>query len=108
MIRNRARQGPVFLKEFEEKEIDLTESDVTVLENEFAGKIDIKWSRHGRVIIRAKEYVGTTVLPDHLLVIRPKIEQINFLRMLAYSYDLLDFGTPFFPYDERDEIHEII
>ena len=99
---------PETLTEFEPKEIPLSNRDIAFIGANQGNALDIEWSREGKSTVRAKNRVGTIVLPERRIIIRPKIEKVNFFHMLAESYELLDFGLRSFLYEKEPEIHEAI
>ena len=99
---------PETLTEFEPKEIPLSNRDIAFIEANQGNALDIEWSREGKSTVRAKNRVGTIVLPERRIIIRPKIDKLNFFHMLAESYELLDFGLRSFLYEKEPEIHEAI
>jgi len=96
------------LVEFERKELTLTDSDVKILRDEFGGKVDIFSLTGGRHLVTPQEYVGNIVLPDHCLVIRPKIPHLNFFLMLTDAYDLAKFRDETFRYAEERGLLEAL
>ena len=96
------------LTEFETKEIPLSNRDIAFIEANQGNSLEIEWSREGKSTVRAKNRVGTIVLPERRIIIRPKIDKLNFFHMLAESYELLDFGLRSFLYEKEPEIHEAI
>ena len=56
----------------------------------------------------ATHYVGNIVLPNHYIVIRPKV-RVNFFRMLYFTPDLLpEFSRFHFQYEKEEDIYEVI
>jgi 5-methylcytosine-specific restriction enzyme subunit McrC len=99
----------VNLVEFEDKLIELSPQEFAILRTEFSHRLGIRQGPAGKCMVSAKQFVGNIVLPDHVLIIRPKIPNINFFRMLFFTHKLLpEFNRKKFEYEKEEDIYEII
>lgn len=85
----------------------LTEEDIQLLESEFPDKIELIQKRKEDEI-RTLQYVGYIVLPDNVIVIKPKIPGIAFLNMLRYALDLPDLGMEHPELTKGDNYYDIL
>ena len=81
---------PIQLHEYDsltilDKEIQFSEEEIRIIERDFRGKIDIFIRSGGKQEIKAKEYVGYIVLPNHVINIRTKISDVSFFNMIRYA-----------------------
>lgn len=71
-----------------------TDEEIDIIETEFQDKIQIFFKRASDEI-RTKQYVGYIVLPNSIIVIRPKIPGIGFFNMLRYALELPELGKDY-------------
>lgn len=76
----------ITIQEYEEKIEKLTENEFHVLREKFNKYVDIDRLGDGKYRIRATKYVGNITLPDHQIIISPKIGTVNFSYMLSSVY----------------------
>lgn len=70
------------------------DDELTIIETEFQDKIEVI-PRRNEDEIRTRQYVGYIVLPNNVIVIRPKIPGIGFLNMLRYALELPELGKEY-------------
>jgi 5-methylcytosine-specific restriction enzyme subunit McrC len=98
-----------FLEEFRFRDINLSMDEVKILKNRFSKNVDVLQINQDTYRISARQYVGNIVLPDHILIIKPKIENLNFFRMLFSTYNLEPkFENEKFAYPKEKAIFELI
>lgn len=99
----------ILFKEYETKEIELSDEEFQILKKDFSSRINIIQIGPKKYLVTAQQYVGNIVLPNHIFIIRPKIENLNFFRMLFFSYNLIpDFRPEELEYAKEQEIFELI
>jgi 5-methylcytosine-specific restriction enzyme subunit McrC len=72
----------------ESRETIFTETELQILRTEFKGRIEVAPTFTGYHVIKSREYVGTVVLPNHIIRIKPKIFDANFIYMIRYALRL--------------------
>jgi len=94
---------PILIGEHDESdEIILSDNDLDFLNekinaNELNSKIEVRPLGENRYILKARHWVGSIKIPNsYSIIIRPKVGNLNFLKMLAYSEN--------FDFKEYDEI----
>jgi 5-methylcytosine-specific restriction enzyme subunit McrC len=86
----------------------LSEEEYRLLQNEMPGRLRLERPVPNEYWISPTHYVGNIVLPNHYIIIRPKV-RVNFFRMLYFTPDLLpEFKRSQFEYAKADDIYEII
>jgi 5-methylcytosine-specific restriction enzyme subunit McrC len=99
----------IYLGENDEKEVSLNNRECLILKRDFKSRIEISEIRESRYRLRSNHYVGNVVLPEHIILIRPKIPRLNFFLMLIYANDLMELYDNLSMYPEEDiEIFEIL
>lgn len=73
------------------------------MSTEYKNQIDLIELGNGKCRIKTTQYVGTIVLPNHVIVINPKVQYLNFAYMLSYVHDLDPFQVEDFQYLEEKE-----
>jgi 5-methylcytosine-specific restriction enzyme subunit McrC len=73
------------------KKDTFTKEDIEILESKFLDKVEIILKRNEDEI-RTLEYVGYIVLPNNVIIIKPKIPHAGFLSMLGYALDFPELG----------------
>ncbi|MGB6592855.1 MAG: hypothetical protein WBE68_15255 [Candidatus Nitrosopolaris sp.] len=63
--------------------------EISIIQNEFGGKIKVIFKANQQQAVKAEQYVGYVILPNHLIKIQSKLEGINFVNMIKYSLGLL-------------------
>ena len=76
-------QGPS--KKLEKK---LTEDEIKICKDEFSSYLTLSYNKAGEHFVRATHYAGILVLPNHVIKIKPKINNANFFGMLKYALEL--------------------
>jgi hypothetical protein len=95
--------------EYEESsETIFTETELQILRTEFRGRIEVAPTFTGYHIIKAQEYVGTVVLPDHIIRIKPKISNANFVYMIKYALRLPEIKPEDFPTLVYEDFYHIL
>lgn len=54
--------------------------------------------------LKAFQYVGYVILPNHAIVINPKID-ISFINMIKYALDLTDYSSESYSELDKEENH---
>ena len=99
----------VHLREYESKEVRLTEEEFQILRNDFNQKIAVYQIENGRFKVAAKQHVGNLVLPNHVFIINPKIPNLNFFLMLFFTYNLNpEFNRRKWKYSKEQDFLEVI
>lgn len=99
----------ILFKEYEPKEIKLSDEEFNILKKDFSNRINVIQIGQGNYLVTAQQYVGNIVLPKHVFIITPKIENLNFFRMLFSSYNLIpEFKHKELEYAKEQEIFELI
>lgn len=88
----------ITLQEYEERVDEFTENEFRVLSETFKKYIEIDRLAEGKHRIRATQFVGNIILPNHHIIISPKIGILNFSYMLSNVYDLNLFRKEDFAY----------
>ena len=65
-----------------------SDEEIRIIETEFKEKLRIVPKFNGSQELTSEQYVGYVVLPDHVIVITPKISGISFLNMIRYGLRL--------------------
>ena len=96
------------LGEYEQKELSFTEEEANILSKNYSKYIKVTRTESAFLAI-AKHYVGTIVLPTRILVISPKIHNLNFFRMLFTIYNFnIDIMKEEAEYSKDEDILELI
>ena len=66
-------QGPS--KKLEKK---LTDDEIKICEDEFSSYLTLSYSKDGEPSVKATHYAGILVLSNHVIKIKPKINNANF------------------------------
>jgi 5-methylcytosine-specific restriction enzyme subunit McrC len=86
----------------------LTE-ELWTIRNEFKGKIEVMPTFDGKHLIKTYEYVGVIVLPRHIIKIKPKISNANFMYMIMYALGLPEINPErFLALENKDFYHILI
>jgi hypothetical protein len=64
--------------------------------SEFKGKVEVIFTLTG-MKLKATEHVGTIILPNHIVRIKPKISDANFMSMIIYALRLPEIGLGSLP-----------
>lgn len=103
------KKETVYLEENDEKEVSLNNREYLILKRDFKSRIETLEIREGRYKLRSNHYVGNVVLPEHIILIGPKIPRLNFFLMLIYANDLMELYNSLSMYPEENiEIFEIL
>lgn len=95
--------------EYETKETNLTNEEFEILTTDFSNRISVFQIGQENYRVTAQQYVGNIILPHHVLIIRPKIPNLNFFRMLFFTYNLIpEFRAKQWEYAKEQEIFELI
>ena len=97
---------PIVLSEYDNKIIgDMTEEEYDILRNSFNTCLETTYIGEGKYKIKAKEYVGNIILPQHVILINPKFNHLNLGYMLSEVYEIDPFGKEDLLYQkEKQEI----
>ncbi|HSH03756.1 MAG TPA: hypothetical protein VLL52_14670 [Anaerolineae bacterium] len=100
----------IYLQEYEVKEVEgLTSSQIQLLRNNFAKYVSLQPSwQDNKHLLRAKHYVGTIVLDDRRIIIKPKVPASNLFYMLTYAYDLVNFRQEISQLEVGDDLFEFV
>jgi 5-methylcytosine-specific restriction enzyme subunit McrC len=99
----------VSLNEYDYADVRLTTEEIDILKKDFCKKVAVDQISQDYCRITAKQYVGNIVLPQTVLIIRPKIFQLNFYRMFFLTYNLTpEFYGKETDYTSEKEIFELI
>lgn len=83
--------------------------ELWIIENEFKGKIEVMPTFDGKHLIKTNEYVGVIVLPRHIIKIKPKISNANFMYMIMYALGLPEVNPErFLALENKDFYHILI
>jgi 5-methylcytosine-specific restriction enzyme subunit McrC len=95
--------------EYEESgETIFSETELQILRTEFRGRIEVAPTFTGHHVIKAQEYVGTVVLPNHIIRIKPKISNANFIYMVKYVLRLLEIKPEDFRTFSYEDFYHIL
>ncbi|HID54348.1 MAG TPA: hypothetical protein EYP41_20210 [Anaerolineae bacterium] len=104
-----AVSNTITLREHKQKEsVPLTQAQAMQLKEHYSKFISVERSWGEGWTLTAKQYVGTIVLDDLRIVIRPKILLDNLFYMLTYAYDLPSFRNEITTLGEADDLFEFI
>jgi 5-methylcytosine-specific restriction endonuclease McrBC regulatory subunit McrC len=84
-----------------------TDEEISIIETKFRDKIEIV-SKRSNDEIRTREYVGYIVLPNNVIVIKPKIPGIGFLNMLRYALELPELGEEYPELTKGEHYYDIL
>lgn len=76
----------ITIPEYEESIEELTEDEFYILKEKFEDYINIDRLAEGKYRIRATKYVGNITLPNHRIIIVPKIGTMNFSYIVSSVY----------------------
>jgi len=96
------------LDEHEQEEVSLTCREYQILKEKFGSRVGITEIQNGRYLLRSRQFVGNIVLPEHTIIIRPKIPNLNFFMMLMRTYELIELKEEEFLYPQDREIFELV
>lgn len=91
------------LHEYEGIDEEVSREEFDILKEHFENYIDIIEIGNGKYRIKATQYIGNIILPQHIIIIDPKIKDLNFSYMLSYVYDLDPFRKEDFEYLREKE-----
>jgi hypothetical protein len=94
----------VTLTEFDSKDVELDTEEYDILSGKLCNYIGVTSIGGRKFRIKAKQYVGRIVTPNHIIDIIPKIEKINLFWMLSKAYDLEPFYSEDSEYLHQKEI----
>ena len=57
----------------------LTDDEIKICEDEFSSYLTLSYSKAGEHCVKATHYAGILVLSNHVIKIKPKINNANFL-----------------------------
>jgi 5-methylcytosine-specific restriction enzyme subunit McrC len=83
------------------------DEEIRIVETEFENKIEII-PRRTEDELRTHEYVGYIVLPNNVIVIKPKIPGTGFVNMLRYSLDLPELGQEHPELTKGEDYYDIL
>ena len=66
----------------------LTDDEIKICEDEFSSYLTLSYSKDGEHCVKATHYAGILVLSNHVIKIKPKINNANFFGMLKYALKL--------------------
>jgi 5-methylcytosine-specific restriction enzyme subunit McrC len=92
----------------ESTETVFTETELQILRAEFKGRIGVAPTFTGHHVIKTQEYVGTVVLPNHIIRIKPKISDANFIYMVEYALRLPEIKPEDFPTSTHEDFYHIL
>ncbi len=93
----------VTLKEYEQIDEELSSKEFDILSDQYKNQIDLIELGNDKYRIKASQYVGIIVLPNHIIIINPKIQYVNFAYMLSYVHKLDPFRAEDFQYLKEKE-----
>jgi 5-methylcytosine-specific restriction enzyme subunit McrC len=100
---------PINLKEYENYQSDslcFTKVEIEILKK-LKDKIEvvgeITESNTIRYILKATQYTGYVILPDHVIEISPKFSRINFINMIRYALNLTEYSLDSYVDLHREE-----
>jgi 5-methylcytosine-specific restriction endonuclease McrBC regulatory subunit McrC len=88
--------------------ISFDEEELSIIRNEFKNKLEVIFESNHQQILKAKQYVGYVILPNHIISIQPKIEGINFINMVRYALNLLEINEKDLPATENRNFYDIL
>jgi 5-methylcytosine-specific restriction enzyme subunit McrC len=97
---------PIVLSEYDNKIVgDMTEEEYDILRKSFNTCLETTYIGEGKYNVKAKEYVGNIVLPQHVILINPKFKWLNLGYMLSevYEIDPDPFGKEDLLYEEEKQ-----
>jgi len=92
----------------ESDETIFTDEELQILRTEFKGKLGVIPTFTGQHILKALEYVGVVILPHHIIKIRPKVSNTNFMSMIMYALKLPELRTEDFPALIHNDFYHIL
>ena len=92
----------------ESGETIFTETELQILRTEFKGKLIVSPTFTGHHVIRTQQYVGTVVLPNHIIRIKPKISGATFISMVIYALRLPQIKPEDFPSNIYQDFYHIL
>lgn len=54
-------------------EIDLDNYELSIIQKDYNGKLEVMYKANNRHVLKASQYVGYVILPKHIIKIQPKI-----------------------------------
>jgi len=90
------------LREYESRELDLTRTQAESLQG--TGFVDVTPTRTGRWLVTASSFVGTLVVDDVTLLIRPKINPENLFLLLEPGLPAHAWRREAFDYDVSSDL----
>ena len=66
----------------------LTDDEIKICKEEFSSYLTLSYSQGGEHWVKATHYAGILVLSNHVIKIKPKINNANFFGMLKYALKL--------------------
>ena len=66
----------------------LTDDEIKICKDEFSSYLTLSYSKDGEHCVKATHYAGILVLSNHVIKIKPKINNANFFGMLKYALKL--------------------
>jgi 5-methylcytosine-specific restriction endonuclease McrBC regulatory subunit McrC len=81
--------------------------ELEILASEFKGKVEVIFTLKG-IKLKATEHVGTIILPNHIISIRPKISDANFMSMIIFALRLPEIGLGTLPALANLDFYHII
>lgn len=106
MMPSRPSPRVIDISEYEQETVRLEPEQAEALRDRFGKYMDIypAWGEPGSYVLTARQYVGTIVLGDVRIIIRPKVPVENLFYMLSYAYDLLQT----FPEEAGLEVSDLL
>jgi 5-methylcytosine-specific restriction enzyme subunit McrC len=93
----------ITFEEYSHRDEEITSEEYDILSEQFKKYIEIIEIGNGKYRIKTTQYIGNIVLPEHIIIINPKIKNLNFSYMLSYVYDLDPFQKEDFEYLREKE-----
>jgi 5-methylcytosine-specific restriction enzyme subunit McrC len=95
-------------KESDELDIPFNLNELSIIQHEFGSKIKVIFKANQQQAVKAEQYVGYVILPNHLIKIQSKLEGINFINMIKYSLGLLKIKEEDLPVAESRYFYDIL
>ena len=87
--------------------VPFSTEELKIITSEFKGKVEVIYTSSG-MKLKASKYVGTIILPKHVVNIKPKISNANFMSMIIYALRLPEIGLESLPASEYPDFYNII
>ena len=76
--------------------LSLTADETQILQTRFRNELDVVYNPDGTQSIKARQFIGYIVLPNHIISIEPKIPEASFINMIRYALKLPKLTTEIF------------